>query len=168
MAEKDNDDEAVEAGKSKKKLIIIIAAVVLLLLVNVVAMVLIVGSMKPEEEEKKEDTPVVEVLPKPNFIEITPAFIVNFEDQSLARFLQISVQLMTRDPAQVAAIQLHLPRIRNNLVLLFSSQDYQSMSSQEGKIQLRKRALEEVQSILREQLGAPTVEEIYFTNFVMQ
>ena len=55
-----------------------------------------------------------------------------------------------------------------SLVLLFSSQNYQTLSTREGKIQIRKQALTEVQSILKERTGKPGIEEIYFTSFVMQ
>ena len=159
-------------GKNKKKLIIIIGGVVALLLINVVVMFFIVSAMKGDEPEGGEEAAAQEtavpVNAKPQYVSLNPPFVVNFEDQSLVRFLQVTVEVMTRDPAVVAEIEHHMPRIRNSLVLLFSSQNYQTLSTQEGKIQIRRQALTEVQSILQERTGKPGVEEIYFTSFVMQ
>jgi flagellar FliL protein len=58
--------------------------------------------------------------------------------------------------------------IRNNLILLFSEQTYETLSSREGKRKLADAALEEVRKILREQSGNASVEALYFTTFVMQ
>ena len=171
MAEEE-ETQPEGGAKSKKKLFIIIGVVALLLIVNVVAMIFIVQAMKGDEaaaeKEMAAQQPAVPVNAKPNYVSLSPPFVVNFEDQSLVRFLQVTVEVMTRDPAMVAEIEHHMPRIRNSLVLLFSSQNYQTLSTSEGKVQIRKQALKEVQSILQERTGKPVVEEVYFTSFVMQ
>ena len=171
MAEEEEELPA-EGGKSKKKLIIIVGGVALLLIINVVAMIFIVGAMKGDEpEEGAEEAaaqPMEEVRAKPNYVSLSPPFVVNFEDQAQVRFLQVSVEVMTRDAGMVAEIEHHMPRIRNALVLLFSAQNYQTLSTREGKVQIRRASLKEVQNILEERTGKPVVEEIYFTSFVMQ
>jgi len=102
------------------------------------------------------------------YIPIDPAFVVNFASQGRARFLQITVEVMTRDPKVVEHVEQHLPVIRNNLMLLFSSQTYDSVSTLEGKETLREEALAVIQQILEEETGDPGVEAVYFTSFVMQ
>jgi len=66
------------------------------------------------------------------------------------------------------ALKTHDAEIRNNLVLLFSSQTQEAVSTRAGKEKIRAQALAEVQSILQKHIGRPGVEEIYFTSFVMQ
>lgn len=102
------------------------------------------------------------------YLPIDPAFVVNFASQGKARFLQVTVEVMTRDPEMPEKIKLHMPVIRNNLMLLFSNQSYDSVSTLEGKESLREEALEVVQQILEEETGDPGVEAVYFTSFVMQ
>jgi flagellar FliL protein len=102
------------------------------------------------------------------YLPIDPAFVVNFASQGKARFLQVTVEVMTRDPAVPDKVKLHMPVIRNNLMLLFSDQSYDSISTLEGKEALREQALEVVQQILEEETGDPGVEAVYFTSFVMQ
>jgi len=102
------------------------------------------------------------------YLPIDPAFVVNFASQGKARFLQITVEVMTRDVTVPDKVTLHMPVIRNNLMLLFSSQTYDTVSTLEGKESLREEALEVVQQILEEETGDAGVEAVYFTSFVMQ
>jgi flagellar FliL protein len=116
-----------------------------------------------EEIDAEEET----LLPA-LYIPLDPAFVVNFKGQDKARFLQITVEVMTRDPLVPELVKLHMPAIRNNLMLLFSDQSYDNISTLDGKEMLREEALEVVQVTLEEETGDPGVEAVYFTSFVMQ
>ena len=114
-------------------------------------------------DEEGDDVPQAAV-----YLPIDPAFVVNFASQGKARFLQITVEVMTRDETVPDKVKLHMPVIRNNLMLLFSTQTYDTASTLEGKESLREEALEVVQQILEEETGDQGIEAIYFTSFVMQ
>ena len=116
-----------------------------------------------EEEDDEDEAPMPAV-----YIPIDPAFVVNFASQGKARFLQITVEVMTREAEVPDLVKLHMPAIRNNLVLLFSAQTFDNVSTLEGKEALREEALEVIQSILEEETGDVGVEAVYFTSFVMQ
>lgn len=102
------------------------------------------------------------------YLALDPPLVINFDDQGLLRYLQVSISVMARDAKLLEVVKNHLPHIRNNLIILFSSQDFSTLSSVEGKEKLRSLALEEIQFILRKEIGAPGIEAVYFTNFVMQ
>lgn len=102
------------------------------------------------------------------YVPLTPPFTVNFSGDSRARFLQIGVDLMTRDPAVEDTVKQHMPVIRNNLVMLFSSKTSAELSTPEGKKQLQGEALKTVQKVLERETGSKGVEAAYFTSFVMQ
>lgn len=107
--------------------------------------------------------------PKPaTYVSLEPPFVVNFEGNSPARFLQINVEVMTRQPEYAEHIKKHMPVIRNNLVLLFGSQTHDKVNTLKGKEELRQLALTEVQKILEEETGDAGIEALYFTSFVMQ
>lgn len=96
-------------------------------------------------------------------------FIVNFKERGRTRFLQVSIQVMTREADILVALETHLPLIRNNLLLLLSSQKSEEFHTPEGRESLRQAALLEVQKILEEQTGErETIEGLYFTSFVTQ
>lgn len=102
------------------------------------------------------------------YLAVEPAFVVNLEDPDIPHYLQVDVQLMSREPAALDTVRTHLPRVRNNLLLLFGQQKPSDLSTREGKDQLRALALAEVQTVMKAETGKPLVDDLYFTSFVMQ
>jgi len=77
------------------------------------------------------------------------------------------MEVMAHDPKVIESVQTNIPLIRNNLLLLMSNRDYQSMMSREGKEKLRTEALGEVNAVQKKQGGEP-VDDLLFTTFVVQ
>jgi flagellar FliL protein len=103
------------------------------------------------------------------YVALDPPFVVNFEAEQLVRFLQVTVQVMSRDPATVDLIKANDPVVRNDLLLLLGNQHYDTLSSREGKENLREAALEAVRKVVANAGGrSDLVEAVYFTSFVMQ
>jgi len=98
---------------------------------------------------------------------IDPPLVVNFEDGSVVRFLQITMELMAHDPKAIESVQKNIPLIRNNLLLLMSNRNYQTMMSREGKEKLRTEALAEVRAVQKKE-GGPDIDDLLFTSFVVQ
>jgi flagellar FliL protein len=98
---------------------------------------------------------------------IDPPLVVNFEDGSAVRFLQITMEIMAHDEKAIESVQKNIPLIRNNLLLLMSNRNYQSMMSREGKEKLREEALAEVRAVQKKE-GGPDVDDVLFTSFVVQ
>jgi flagellar FliL protein len=96
-----------------------------------------------------------------------PPLVVNFEDGSVVRFLQISMEVMGHNQKSVDSVQRNAPLIRNNLLLLMSNRNYQSMMSREGKEKLRQEALAEIRAVQKKQ-GGEDVDDLLFTSFVVQ
>lgn len=165
----ENPDDVIEAGPNKKKLI-------LLLVVGLVLVSLSVGgtlfalkmyNQDPAEELAEGETAPAVKLPAVYF-PLKPAIIVNFQARGRQRLLQAEVSLKLREADAVAAVELHMPMIRNALVMLLSGQVYEDMQTLEGRELLRQQALTEIQGILQTEIGKPGVEQVLFTNFVMQ
>ncbi len=171
MADKGKPVEAAEgkaAGGGKKKMIIMIVVIVLLLGGGTVGtlyfMGMLGGGTKHEEAAKPEEAAKNE----PVYFAFEQPFTVNFETETGLRFLQVGVELMSYDPLAIEALKTHMPVIKNNIILMFSSQNFETLVSREGKDKLRAAALTEIQNVLQKYYGKPGVEEIYFTTFVMQ
>lgn len=101
------------------------------------------------------------------FYAIDPPLVVNFEDNSAVRFLQITMEIQGRDQKAIDSVQKNVPLIRNNLLLLMSNRDYQSLMTREGKEKLRQEALAEVRAVQKKQ-GGEDIEDLLFTSFVVQ
>jgi len=123
--------------------------------------------LKPEEKHVAESA-----KPDPHkpavYFSFEPPLIVNFDDSSAVRFLQLQVDVLARDPKVIDTVRLHQPVIRNNLLMLMNGRDYKSLMTREGKEALRQECLREVQRILTKETGAPGIEDLLFTSFVVQ
>lgn len=156
---------AAPAKKGKLGLILII--LVVLLGGGGAAAYFMLGHKDPkaaaaEKEHEAAKTP-------PLYVALDPPFVVNFEAEQLVRFLQVTVQVMSRDPATVEIIKANDPVVRNDLLLLLGNQSYATISSREGKEKLRLQSLDAVRKVVTNAGGKPAkVEAIYFTSFVMQ
>lgn len=124
---------------------------------------------KKAKKEKKEKKKEGEGKLPAQFIALDPPFVVNFEPGASARFLQITAQVMTRDPHMKEFLEANNPIIRNDLLLMFGNKHVEDVATQEGKEALRTAALEAVRKIVEAEEGDPEeVEAVYFTSFVMQ
>jgi len=112
--------------------------------------------------------PAPVVLPA-QYLALDPPFVVNFEADQLVRFLQIAVQLMSRDPKTIELLKSNDPVVRNELLMLFANQKYATLATRDGKEALREQALASVRKVLQDAGGQPQhLEAVYFTTFVMQ
>ena len=100
---------------------------------------------------------------------LAPAFVVNFSGNGgRQRYMQVSVALMSRNQAELDALKEHMPLLRNQLVMLFSSQDFASLATPVGQEMLRQQATASVQELAKKEIGKLAVEQVLFTNFVLQ
>jgi flagellar FliL protein len=156
----EGEGEGEEAPPKSKKLLFIILAVVLL--GGAGAWFFLSSGHKPDA---KVEAPVV----PPIYVNLDPPFVVNFEAESMVRFLQVTVSVMTRDPHIQELLKSNDPRIRNDLLMLLGNQKYDTISTREGKEKLQASSLEAVRDVVRGAGGeAAKVEALYFTAFVMQ
>jgi flagellar FliL protein len=120
---------------------------------------------KDGEHGEKEGAPKLPAI----YVKLDPPFVANFEAKGQMRFLQVAVEIMTRDQATADLIKQHDPMIRNDLLMLFGSQTYEGINTHQGKDQLRASALVAVQKVIDAEGGdSKNVEQLYFTSFVMQ
>ena len=156
--------EAAQAGKSNKTLIIVILLAVLLLAGGGIGAWLAFAPNGKKHQEVKQAP-----LAPAQYFALDPPFVVNFEAGQDVRFLQITAQLMSRDPATIELLKTNDPVVRNDLLLLFGGQKYSVISTREGKEALRTQTLAAVRKVVAGAGGKPEkVEAVYFTSFVMQ
>jgi len=107
----------------------------------------------------------------PNYMALEP-LVVNLAEGRRVRFMQVKMQLMAKDPKVQEAIELHMPMVRDRLIMLFAHRDAATLRSPEGREALRQEALVAVQTVVSEVTVStsllPAVEGLYFTDFVIQ
>jgi flagellar FliL protein len=108
----------------------------------------------------------------PLYLALDPPLVVSLEDKGTIRFLQVTVELLSRDEHVITNLKTHMPVIRNNLLMLLGGQSIPALTSRDDKEKLRQEALAEVRKILKNNPGKEkdpgTVEDVYFTSFVVQ
>ncbi len=97
-----------------------------------------------------------------------PDFVIAFQNPKSVRFVKASIEVMVRDDEVIDALKLHMPVIRDGIIMLFSTQTEDDLVTAEGKEKFRALILQEIRDNLEELTGNPGVEAVYFSNFVMQ
>ena len=181
-------DPNARESKGKGKLIIIIVLAVLIAAGAGIGALFFMGVLdggnggEVSDKEQKSDATERKVVPA-FYYDLAPPFIVNFEDQTHAAYLQVEMQAMMHDERVKAQLTKHMPVIRNNILLLMGSQRFDVVKTRQGKEALQAAVLKTVQKIvgpaLKEAIeketekkmkvaDVPNVEQIFFTSFIMQ
>ncbi len=161
-----------EQKKSNKKTIIIIVAVVLLSIAAAVGGTLFFLGKVPGMGDVAEQVSVPsgpQITPSNSvYYEMEPAFVINFNAGRKQRFMQVYVAVKAQTESAVAQVSQHSPVIRNNLNQLFAKQDFESIQTPEGKEEMRQAATQAVQDVLAKYGNGETIDQVLFTNLVMQ
>jgi len=162
----DLDSEIDEPQKgSKNKLLLIVGALVIIA-VTAAATLYFVGDTSQSSRVDGEEAPA-ENAGKANYFPLEPPFIVNFMARGKPRLIQVSIVLMTRDKEVLSGLGEHQALIRNSTILRIGGAQFESLQTIEGKELLRQDLLDEINRILESE-GINLIDDLYFTNFVMQ
>ncbi|MDX1453288.1 MAG: flagellar basal body-associated FliL family protein [Oleiphilaceae bacterium] len=163
--DKEQDGTPEEEGKSKKGIIIIALVVLVAIGASVGVTVMLLGGSEPaaESEAVEEEAPQGPAV----YHEIKPAFLVTFNVGGRQRYMQVHVSASSRDTNVFAAVEHHMPLIRSKVINLYSGQDFEMIQTEAGKQALREETVRVINEVLEAE-GAGLIENVFFTNFVLQ
>jgi flagellar FliL protein len=116
------------------------------------------------EEEEEDAEPLAPAL----YTALDPPFVVSFDQEDGARYVQLTLQAMARSEETIAAVKQHAPAIRNSVLFMLSGYELEVLNTQAGKEQLRHDLLGAANEILAKNEVEPGIEELYFTSLVVQ
>ncbi len=160
------DGEGKEKGGSKK-LIIIIAAVVLIG-GGAAAFFLLGGDDEAVEDESVNSEEIVEEKLPAIYVGVPNAITANLSGAKKSRTVQVKMSFMVRSDEAKENVKLHMPQLKNDVLMLVSQKNADELKTPEGRIKLQQEALETVQKTMTTLVNAPTVEKVLFVSFVMQ
>lgn len=99
----------------------------------------------------------------PTYLPLDPPFVVNFTHRGTLRYLQVSLEVSYKDPALLAKVTERMPEIRNDLILLFSGQDYEQLSTLEGKELLRGQIMTAINHVIGVEVPAEEHADVAVT-----
>lgn len=176
-------EEGAEAPKkSKKLLIIIVVAVLVLVLAGGAAFMLLKKEPHDDEEETAEETTKSKKKDKkaeahPAIFMNMDAFTVNLIPETGDQYLQVIMSLELEDATVEPLLKGQMPKIRNNIMLLLSSQKASELLPKEGKEKLAEGLRSEINNIIeppkKNKKGqiieaAGPVKSVLFTSFIIQ
>lgn len=161
----------LESGMNKK--IIMIAVQVLVLIAAVGATWFFVHEPAPEPvavvgEDGKPTIEIAGQKKEPEYYSLSPSFVVNLQNERGIRFLMVEIDLMSRRDDVFPRVEQYEPRIRNDLLMLFSKLDREAIATAEQRQQLQDEALATINAVLNAESGKGGVDAVYFTKFVIQ
>jgi len=175
---KSEDEEASEEGSGgKRKLILLIVGAVLLLGLGIGGGVF-VGTMMAEDsnsaekvvadEEEEEDSGRKKKDDRHNIYITVGKLLAAVEHEGSTRYIQAEVDLVGYEKTVMDDAQHNVPALRNRLLLLFSSQNFDDVRTIAGRERLRVESLKAVNDVLELDPKGDRVEDVYFTAFVIQ
>lgn len=106
-------------------------------------------------------------VPAPIFIPLE-AFTLTLQDEENERMLHLAITLRTADEQTRERVEKYLPLVRSRILMLLSAQTPKSVQTQQGKIDLAKAILNEVNLPFSPLPDGQYVTEVLFTAFVVQ
>ena len=156
MKQKDDEtktEQPVKKKKSKFKIILLLLLVVMLIGGAYAAWYFLIKGNAPPEQVV---LPIMTAAPMD--------FTVNLADTNQRRYLSVTVELGYREEKLTAEITMKVPEIRDAIIDLFRSKTVAEINSSEGTNALRM----DIRSTINQRLEAGSIEEVFFTKFVIQ
>jgi len=91
-------------------------------------------------------------------------FIVNLADAGRSRYLRVTMDLELAQSADAGKLTERLPQVRDSILMILPSKQFDDIAGMEGKIALRDEILAKLNSLF----GYNVVTNIFFTEFVVQ
>ena len=175
---KRSEDEEPSEGSSggKRKLILLIVGAILLLGIGIGAG-FFVGNMTADEpdsaesaevDEEEEDSDRKKKDDRHNIYITVGKLLAAVEHNGSTRYIQAEVDLVGYEKSVMDDAQHNVPALRNRLLLLFSSQNFDDVRTIAGRERLRVESLKAVNDVLELGPKGDRVEDVYFTAFVIQ
>ena len=156
------EDKMVKTDKKPggRKLTLIIASAVLLLGCG--------GGGAFWYLNRAQDGMEVQVKQKPPVFVNLETFTVNLQSEYGDQHLQTNLTLKMEDATAADLIKLHMPEVRNRVLLLLSSKAASQIAAVDGKRKLAAELLAEIRQPLNENRPELAVQSVLFTSFVIQ
>lgn len=115
----------------------------------------------------KDERPLHPTQFQASYYSIREAFTSNLKDSE--GFVQIGLGVSTYyDERVLKNVQLHEMAVRSAVLMTLADQDPAALATPEGKAALKVALRDAVNQVLKAKEGFGGVDDVYFTNFVMQ
>jgi len=142
---------------SKMLIIIIVAATIVLGAGGLIGFKLLAGKKSDTDQHEEKSSA------QSSIVALDP-FVLNLADHG--RYLKVTIQFEINDDSLKDLVQTKTPQLRDTIITLVSIKSLNSISSPEGKFQLKDEVLFRANQIMG--MNKDVFKNLYFTEFVMQ
>lgn len=193
MAEEELELDVNKEKGSKTTTILLIVLIVLVLVMGGVGAWLFLGKDSSDKSPDSAEKAKKELAPL-SYLTLVPEFIVNFGPGSKVRYLQVDLQVATRDKTALKTVGMYRPVLRNDILIVLSGVSFDDLKDRSGKEALQKKLLNTINKVVisaghavpqsenddentteksteHVDPDAPVegpIENVYFTSFIMQ
>jgi flagellar FliL protein len=106
---------------------------------------------------------------KSAYVSLGKAMVLNLSNhQNKLTFLQVKADVLVNGEDAKEVVESHIPAIRHQLILLLSEQHEADMKSSAKREEIRQQATTEIRSMIEKMSNNKDVEEILFSQFLVQ
>jgi len=97
-----------------------------------------------------------------------PDIIANYIAQNNKKlgYVRVTVDLMLSDMANIAVVEHHTPLLRDAIVEILSKEPEENIKSLTGREEIRKRCVERLKTLLKQETGQEIIREVLFTKYL--
>ena len=109
-------------------------------------------------------------MPEVGYYDMTPDFTTNLANTGSGRmhYLRVHVNIMVKDSADMPLLTEHDPLIRDAILSIIGSKEYNAIATAAGREALRAECRARVAELLSAKKNGPVVQDLLFTNYVYQ
>lgn len=183
MAKEEKSADSADAAppkKSKKLLIIIVAAVLFVVLAGGGAFFMLKKGDQHADDDEEVAAEKESAKKKggkeahPVYIPMEP-FTVNLVPETGDQYLQVTINVEAVDAGVGEKLKVHMPKLRNKIMLILSSKKASELAPREGKEQLADEIKDSINSVIGGEAPAKgkkaaeePIKEVLFTSFIIQ
>lgn len=197
MADEELELDVTQPKSNKMTTILLIVLIVLVLIMGGVGAWLFLGKDSNDSDSDGKSTDAKDqtekVLEPLHYLSLVPEFVVNFGPGSKVRYLQIDLQVSTREEKSLNTINTYRPVLRNDILVLLSGLSFEELRYRAGKEALQVKLLNTINNIVTDAMHGEKkkeghgskddvavnekqktehaegpIENVYFTSFIMQ
>ncbi|MEX1058633.1 MAG: flagellar basal body-associated FliL family protein [Natronospirillum sp.] len=131
------------------------------------AMLTLSGTTGAQEETLEEDE-AESGAQAGQYVDLQPEFVLNYGLDGRLHYLRLEVTLMMTNAAAATEANHHAPALRHIVVMNVSKTPRADMQTTTGRQALRQRLLDDMQQLMTEETGQPLVQDILFSNLILQ
>ncbi|TVP55237.1 MAG: hypothetical protein EA349_09700 [Halomonadaceae bacterium] len=163
-------ENAAPEGKKKsniKTLLILGLVLVLAVGLSVAATLFFLVDREGVESSQSDDIAVTESAPETiSYYRFNDAFVVTLADER-QRYLQVHLAVVIRDQDISDQLERHSPTLRSRIQSVLARQRFSELRDEAARETLRGALRDSINQVMEEE-GSEGIEQVLYTNFVMQ